>query len=127
VIEKRAGRKMRGRESDHIEARIGDTVLGNTVQTATGNLGLVSRGLTRLLEAALSGNSAEVHGERSKRCLPFRATDLKRAIRALQSVGINPTRVEIEPDGKIVVINDGAAAVSDNALDRWMARHADSA
>jgi hypothetical protein len=52
---------------------------------------------------------------------------LKRAVRALQSVGINPTRVEIEPDGKVVVISDGAAAVSDNALDRWMARHADSA
>jgi hypothetical protein len=118
---------MRGGESRHVEPRIGDEMLGNTMQAATGNLGLVSRGLTRLLEAALSGNSAEVRGERSKRCLSFRATDLKRAVRALQSVGINPTRVEIEPDGKVVVINDGAAAVSDNALDRWMARHADSA
>lgn len=120
---------MRGRELRHVEPRIGDKVLGNTVQTATGNLGLASRGLIRQLEATLSGNNAdnEVHGERSKRCLSFRATDLKRAIRALQSVGINPTRVEIEPDGKIVVINDGAAAVSDNALDRWMARHEGSA
>jgi hypothetical protein len=43
-------------------------------------------------------------------------------------VGINAGRVEIEPDGKIVVIAEGNAAdMSGDALDQWMAKSAGSA
>jgi len=51
---------MHGRESRHVEPRIGDKVLGNTMQMATGKL--ESRGISRLLEAALSGNGGVAHG-----------------------------------------------------------------
>jgi hypothetical protein len=52
---------------------------------------------------------------------------LKRAIKALQAVGINPGRVEIERDGKIVISMGTATDVSDDPLNRWMARRAGSA
>lgn len=55
-----------------------------------------------------------------------RTSDLKRTIKVLRAVGINPERVEIEPDGKITVVAS-ATTVPDNALDRWIARHENSA
>ncbi len=54
----------------------------------------------------------------------FRAPVLKRAIKALQAVGFNPARVEIAPDGTIVIAAVTANGGADDSLDRWMARHA---
>jgi hypothetical protein len=62
----------------------------------------------------------------SRRPCSFRESDVKRAIRAARSAGIEIARVEIDPStGRIIVIADapGAAAeISD--LDQWKARHA---
>jgi hypothetical protein len=79
--------------------------------------GVPSRGMT----------AQEAVGKTQKRRSSFRASDLKRAIKALQAVGINPGRVEIERDGKIVISKGTATDVSDDPLNRWMARRAGSA
>jgi hypothetical protein len=57
----------------------------------------------------------------------FRASDLKRAVKALKAVGINANRVEIDTDGKIVVTAATSTEVPADSLDRWMERHAGKA
>jgi uncharacterized lipoprotein YddW (UPF0748 family) len=58
----------------------------------------------------------------------FRASDLKRAIKTLQAVGINAVRVEIEPDGKIIVVSSAiSTGTQDASLDNWLAHYARSA
>jgi len=95
--------------------------------------GVPCRGMTAKETATLHGlpssafYKARHDGKIPKRHSSFRASDLKRAIKALQAVGINPGRVEIERDGKIVISMGTATDVSDDPLNRWMARRAGSA
>jgi hypothetical protein len=88
-------------------------------------------------ESAAAANDNEGHGQpnsssslriSTKERRSFRASDLKRALRTLQAIGISAKRVEIEPDGRIIVIVSAASSVvPDDALNKWLARHARSA
>ena len=62
--------------------------------------------------------------------LPFRQTDVARAVRGAVAAGLTVQRVEVDKAGKIVVIvgepdKAATASESDNPLDQWMAKHAD--
>ena len=55
----------------------------------------------------------------------FKETDLRRAIKTFQKLGLPIARAEIHRDGKIVVVvGDGNAKAENNAseLDRWLAK-----
>jgi hypothetical protein len=54
----------------------------------------------------------------------FKQTDLLRAIRTSQKAGLSIARVEIDRDGKIVVVvGDGKKAENTaTELDRWLAK-----
>ena len=55
----------------------------------------------------------------------FKERDVARATRAVMAAGLNVARVEIEKDGRIVVVPGKAnGEPSDNDLDQWMTRHA---
>jgi hypothetical protein len=57
-----------------------------------------------------------------KGSLLFKETDLRRAIRTFQKLGLPIARAEIDRDGKIVVVvGEGKAKSEANELDRWMA------
>ena len=57
-------------------------------------------------------------------CL-FKERDVARATRAVMAAGLNVARVEIEKDGRIIVVPGKAnKQPSDNDLDQSMARHA---
>ena len=66
-------------------------------------------------------------GGRSRRA--FKQCDVERAIKAaikaVRKEGLEVARVEIDRDGKIVVIaGKPADALERNELDSWMAKHA---
>lgn len=54
----------------------------------------------------------------------FKERDVARATRAVMAAGLNVARVEIEKDGRIVVVSGKATESSCNDLDHWMMRHA---
>jgi hypothetical protein len=39
-----------------------------------------------------------------RRCCTFRETDVKRAVRAVRAAGLGVARVEIEKDGRIILV-----------------------
>lgn len=43
----------------------------------------------------------------SRRASKFRQSELSRAIKAVEGAGLHVCRIEVEPDGKIVVLTDG--------------------
>jgi hypothetical protein len=60
----------------------------------------------------------------------FKKSDLTRAVKAVQSAGLNIARVEIAKDGAIIVVpgkpdqaHDGKGEQK-NDLDKWIAKHA---
>jgi len=59
----------------------------------------------------------------------IKQVDITRAVRAVRAAGVDVARVEVDVDGKIIVVAgkpaDAATAVS--PLDRWMASHAGKA
>lgn len=55
---------------------------------------------------------------------PFRQSDVTRALRGARAAGVDVGRVEIGPDGKIVVYTATAPAEPQTDLDKWMASHA---
>lgn len=58
---------------------------------------------------------------------PFRASDLKRAVKALRAAGIRAARIEIEPNGKLVLISSiDESGNEGKPLDHWMASRARS-
>jgi hypothetical protein len=57
----------------------------------------------------------------------FRQIDVRRALKGAASAGFDVERVEISPEGKIVLSRaKGAASPDDaaNAFDKWQANHA---
>ena len=55
----------------------------------------------------------------------FKQTDLLRAIRTSQKAGLSIARVEIDRDGKIIVVTGNGNAKAENTateLDRWLAK-----
>jgi hypothetical protein len=62
----------------------------------------------------------------SRAAATFRQHDITRALRAVTAAGMKAARVEIDPTGKIVVQLGGGERIDpSNALDKWMADHAD--
>lgn len=47
---------------------------------------------------------------------------ISRAIKGAESAGFKPARVEIEPDGKIVIIAETTLPDPATALDKWINR-----
>lgn len=75
-----------------------------------------------------STTSARRVTTRHKRQPSLRVSDLKRAVKALRSVGIFVGCVKIGPDGSIVLTAAAdTLAANDNALDSWIAKRAHSA
>jgi hypothetical protein len=60
--------------------------------------------------------------------MKFRQSDVTRAMRAVAAGGATVQRVEIEHDGKIVLVTSstGNSNRDDMELDRWLANHADA-
>jgi hypothetical protein len=52
----------------------------------------------------------------------FRKADLRRAVEAVTAAGQIVARVEVDPNGKIVIVTAGEAQNS-TPLDTWMAQH----
>ena len=54
----------------------------------------------------------------------FRQQDVTRAFRAAKAAGVRVARIEIDRDGKIVIVT-AEASVQDYStpLDNWMAKH----
>jgi hypothetical protein len=52
----------------------------------------------------------------------FRQQDVTRAFRAAQAAGVKVARVEIDRDGKIVIVT-ASEAQNSTPLDTWMAQH----
>jgi hypothetical protein len=57
---------------------------------------------------------------------PFRARDLREALKAVAAVGQAVSKIEIDPaSGRIIIVTgNGAAEEPATDLDRWMATHA---
>lgn len=63
----------------------------------------------------------------SSRVVRFKQADVSRAVRGAQRAGMSVGRVEIDADGKIVILageNAQRADTPDAALEKWMGRHA---
>ena len=58
----------------------------------------------------------------------FKQRDVTAAVKAVVAAGVSVARIEIDREGKIVVLT-GKAAVTEpaNEFDKWKARHAHSA
>jgi hypothetical protein len=64
----------------------------------------------------------------SRTAATFRQHDVTRALRAVAAAGMAAARVEIDQSGKIVIqLGSAERAEPSNALDKWMAGHADQA
>jgi hypothetical protein len=65
----------------------------------------------------------------TKRPARFKQADVSRALRGAERAGMKVGRVEIDADGKIVILVGSEAArasdTPDAALEKWIARHAD--
>ena len=61
-----------------------------------------------------------------RRPAAFRQSDLTRALRAANAAGLVVDRVEIDPNGRIVIVARGAAGQTETALDQWLADNAHS-
>jgi hypothetical protein len=57
--------------------------------------------------------------------ISFRQADLKRATKGAMQAGLEISRVEIEPSGKIVLVaKSEREAPAGNDLDKWLNKHA---
>ena len=56
------------------------------------------------------------------RPVPFRQSDLARALKGARTGGMAVGRVEIDPDGRIVLVAEGERREPENAFDTWKAK-----
>ena len=62
-----------------------------------------------------------------RRRSPFRQADLTKALKATTAAGIDVGRIEIDSNGKIVIVTSKSGdSAEPNALDAWIKRHADT-
>lgn len=54
------------------------------------------------------------------RRVPFRKVDVTRALQAVKAAGVVADRVEIEPNGRIVIVTGQAAKSAESDLDKWV-------
>jgi len=59
-----------------------------------------------------------------RRPAAFRQADLKRALQAAKAAGLQVSRIEIEPTGKIMIFIGTHGTVAEAPLDQWMANRA---
>jgi hypothetical protein len=62
-------------------------------------------------------------GKMSRRGSSFRQNDVTRALKAVVAAGVDISRVEIDPDGKLIVVTGKPAepdTESTEQLDEWM-------
>jgi len=62
----------------------------------------------------------------ARRTSRFRQQDLTRALKGAKAAGVEVGRVEIEPDGKIVVFTASDAQEASTPLEKWKRDHARS-
>jgi hypothetical protein len=55
---------------------------------------------------------------------PLRQTDVTKAVKGLAAAGVAVARVEIEPNGKIIITTAAGEQIEPAPLDKWMADHA---
>lgn len=56
----------------------------------------------------------------ARKLVPFKQTDIARAVKGVKAAGVAIGRVEILPDGRIIVCSDAPAAPeSVSAFDTW--------
>jgi hypothetical protein len=53
----------------------------------------------------------------------FRQSDVTRAFRAAKTAGVRVARVEIDRDGKIVIVTGEAPVHDSTPLDAWVRKH----
>jgi hypothetical protein len=65
----------------------------------------------------------------SRRAATVTQAAVKRTVKAVLDAGVGVAHVEVDKDGKIVVIagRPGEHNTEANVLDEWMAKHADAA
>jgi hypothetical protein len=80
---------------------------------------LPPRGLSREQAAAQVGVSPSVSAQkRTRGACKFKQCDVTRAVKAVAKAGVVVARVEIAPDGKIVILAGTDATVQSDDLDR---------
>jgi hypothetical protein len=60
------------------------------------------------------------------RVCAFRQADVRRAVQAVLQAGIEIARVEIDREGKIIIVSVGPNTSQTTELDEWMKHHADA-
>jgi hypothetical protein len=60
---------------------------------------------------------------RSRQPSAFRQADVTRAFRAAKTAGVRVARVEIDRDGKIVIVTGEAPVKDSTPLDAWMTKY----
>lgn len=59
------------------------------------------------------------------RTIPFKQADVSRAVKGALTGGMKIGRVEIDPSsGRIVILPPDAKPAEENALDKWLTKHA---
>lgn len=56
----------------------------------------------------------------------FKQGDVTRAVKGVVAAGVEVSRVEVDPAGRIVIITQGEADTPETAFDRWEANRARS-
>jgi hypothetical protein len=60
----------------------------------------------------------------ARRALTFKKGNVTRAVKAVVAAGVDIARVEVGPDGKIVVVvREAAEMIEGSELDNWMEKH----
>jgi hypothetical protein len=61
--------------------------------------------------------------------MAVKQVDITRAVRAVRAAGVDIARVEVDADGKIVVVagKPDDSSIKRSPLDQWMATHAGEA
>jgi hypothetical protein len=59
----------------------------------------------------------------------FRQREITRAVKGVEAAGVRVARIEVDKDGKIIIVTGTAVTqpATANDLDAWMAKHADAA
>jgi len=62
-----------------------------------------------------------------RRVCAFRKSDIRRAVQAVLKAGIEVARIEIDKEGKIIIVSGAPTTGQTTELDEWLNHHADAA